>query len=76
MKKHHFDGVSFLSGLTITLLGLIFLIPSAPSDIFDAVGRLGSWLWPLLFVTIGIGILIPLLMPSKEKSEELEESQA
>ena len=74
MKTHRFDGVSFFSGLVITLLGLIFLIPTAPADIVDAIGRLGSWFWPILFVAVGVGILIPLLMPSKkEETEELEE---
>ena len=75
MKIHRFDGVSFFSGLAITLLGLIFLIPSAPADIVDAIGRLGNWFWPILFVAVGVGILIPLMVPSrKEKTEELDES--
>jgi len=75
MKTHAFDGVSFFSGLFITLLGLVFLIPNAPSDIIDAIGRLGSWFWPILFVAVGVGILIPMLMPSKkDKTGELEES--
>ena len=71
MKTHRFDGISFFSGLVITLLGLVFLIPNAPTDIIDAIGRLGSWFWPILFVAVGIGILIPVLMPSKkDKNEE------
>lgn len=75
MKSHKFDGVSFFSGLVIVLLGLVFLIPSAPSDIIDAIGRLGTWFWPILFVAVGVGILIPVLMPSKkDQTEELEES--
>lgn len=73
MKTHRFDGVSFFSGLFITMLGLVFLIPSAPSDLFDAIGRLGSWFWPILFVAVGIGILIPLMVPSRKgKIEESE----
>lgn len=70
MKTHRFDGISFFSGLVITLLGLVFLIPNAPTDIIDAIGRLGSWFWPILFVAVGIGILIPVLMPSKKDENE------
>lgn len=74
MKTHRFDGVSFFSGLFITLLGLVFLIPNAPTDIIDAIGRLGSWFWPILFVAIGVGILISVLMPSKKaKTDDLAE---
>ena len=74
MKSHKFDGVSFFSGLVIVLLGLVFLIPNAPSDIIDAIGRLGSWFWPILLVAVGVAILIPVLMPSKkDPTEELEE---
>ena len=75
MKSHKFDGVSFFSGLVIVLLGLVFLIPNAPSDIIDAFSRLGSWFWPILFVAVGVAILIPVLMPSKkDRTEDLEES--
>jgi len=74
VKTHRFDGVSFFSGLFITLLGLVFLIPNAPSDIIDAIGGLGSWFWPILFVAVGVGILIPVLMPSKKaKTNDLAE---
>ncbi len=74
MNTHRFDGVSFFSGLVITLLGLAFLIPNAPSDVFDAIGKLGNWFWPILFLAVGIGILIPVLMPSrKDETGELEE---
>ena len=71
MSTHRFDGISFFAGLVITMFGLVFLIPNAPSDIIDAIGRLGSWFWPILFVAVGVGVLIPLLMPSKkDKTEE------
>jgi hypothetical protein len=66
MNTHRFDGVSFFSGLIITLLGLVFLIPNAPSDVFDAISKLGNWFWPILFLAVGIGILIPVLIPSNK----------
>jgi hypothetical protein len=66
MKTHRFDGVSLFSGLIITGIGLIFLISDDPSDIVGAIGKLGTWFWPVLFVVIGIAVLIPVLMPSKE----------
>ena len=75
MNTHRFDGVSFFSGLIITLLGLVFLIPNAPSDVTDTMGKLGNWFWPILFLAVGIGILIPVLMPSKkDETGELEQS--
>ena len=65
MKTHKFDGVSLVSGLTITGIGLIFLISNDPSDIVGTISKLGSWFWPALFVLIGIAILIPVLKPTK-----------
>jgi formate-dependent nitrite reductase membrane component NrfD len=66
MKTHRFDAVSFFSGLVIALLGLVFLIPQTPMDIVHAVTNLGSWFWPLVLVAIGVGILIPILLPKRE----------
>ncbi len=59
MKTHKFDGVSLISGLIITGIGLIFLIANDPSDIVGTITNLGAWFWPVLFVVIGIAILIP-----------------
>lgn len=66
MKIHKFDGVSLISGLMITGVGLIFLISNDPSDIVGTITSLGAWFWPVLFVVIGIAILIPVLTPKKE----------
>ena len=70
MSTHRFDGISFFAGLVVTMFGLVFLIPNAPSDIIDAIGRLGNWFWPILFVAVGVGVLIPVLMPSKKDKTE------
>jgi hypothetical protein len=66
MKTHKFDGVSLISGLIITGIGLIFLIANDPSDIVGTITNLGAWFWPVLFVVIGIAILVPVLMPRKD----------
>ena len=65
MKIHKFDPISFFSGVVITATGLIFLIPQAPSDLFDAVGSLGNWFWPVLLLTVGAAVLAPIFMRSK-----------
>ena len=71
MKAHKFDGISFFSGLFITAIGLVFLIASKPGDVFDAIGSIGSWFWPLLLLIVGVAILVPAVIPKKQ-TEELE----
>jgi hypothetical protein len=68
MKSHRFDAISFVSGLVITLLGLIFLIPQTPVDIVDALTSLGSWFWPTILLVIGIAILVPVFLPKEEQA--------
>ncbi len=65
MKTHNFDPVSFFSGVTLTLIGLLFLLPGTPTGIFDAMGKLGSWFWPALLLAIGAAVLIPVVLPHK-----------
>ena len=71
MKSHKFDGVSFFSGLVITAIGLMFLIPNSMSDLVDAITGFGIWFWPILFLGIGLAVIIPALLP-KKKDEELD----
>jgi hypothetical protein len=68
MKTHRFDAISFISGLVIALLGLVFLIPETPLDIVDALTDLGSWFWPTALLIIGIAVLIPAIMPRREEA--------
>lgn len=70
MKTHRFDGVSFVSGLIITALGLLYLIPVEPVGIWDAVSKIGSWFWPVLLIVIGLSIVVPVVIP-KDKQEGL-----
>jgi hypothetical protein len=73
MKTHRFDAISFFSGLVITLLGLVFLIPQTPVDIVSALTDLGSWFWPAVLLIIGIAVPIPVFLPKVADQEELEQ---
>lgn len=64
MKRHRFDTLSFVSGVFITLIGLVFLLPAEASDLVDFFGGfddLTSWFWPLAFFAIAALVLVPLL---------------
>ena len=73
MKTHRFDALSFVSGLVMTLIGLLFLLPSEPSDVFTILGDIGNWFWPVLLGVIGIAVLAPLAW-RRSKGEDQEES--
>ena len=60
MKLHRFDALSFIAGLVITGVGLVFLLLPEPGDIIDAMTDFGSWFWPLVFIAIGVAVLAPL----------------
>ena len=70
MKTHSFDLVSFLSGLAITSIGIIFLIPDTPADIIGAISRLGAWFWPILLLAIGLAVIVPVLLGSSKSAVE------
>ena len=77
MKRHKFDTLSFVAGLIITVIGLIFLLPAEPGDLVDFFGGfddLTSWLWPLLFIGIGALVLLPVLLKRSSQDEEAEDS--
>ena len=73
MKTHAFDGVSFFSGLIITTIGLLFLLPEEPTGIFDAIGNVGTWFWPAILLAIGLAVLVPVLTPTKKSAESESE---
>jgi len=60
MKTHKFDVLSFVSGLVMTLIGLLFLLPAEPSDVFAILGDIGNWFWPVLLTVVGVAVLAPL----------------
>lgn len=68
MKLHRFDALSFVAGLLITGLGLVFLVLPEPGDIIDLVTDFGSWFWPVVFIAIGVAVLTPLL--TRRRAEE------
>jgi len=70
MKTHRFDSVSFIAGLLITMIGLAFLIPADPGDVFEIVGNIGSWFWPIVFIAIGVAVLAPLATRRGDQSSE------
>jgi hypothetical protein len=46
--------------LIATVVGLAFLIPTDPTDIFDFFSEFGAWFWPVVLVLVGVGIIIPI----------------
>ena len=66
MKTHRFDTLSFVSGLVAVAIGLLFLLPSQPGDIFDFIGEAGGWLLPVFFLTIGVAVLAPPLLRKRD----------
>lgn len=59
MKSHELDPISFISGLVITLIGLVFLLPADTGDLISAVSDVGSWAWPAIFIGLGIAVIAP-----------------
>jgi hypothetical protein len=69
MKTHRFDTFSFVSGLVAVAIGLLFLLPSQPGEIFDFIGEAGTWLLPAFLLTIGVAVLAPPLFRSRGEQE-------
>lgn len=70
MKTHKFDILSFLSGLVMTMIGMLFLLPEEPSDVFAILGDIGNWFWPVLLVVVGVAVLAPLAWRRTNDDEE------
>ncbi len=71
MKLHRFDALSFVAGLLIAGLGIVFLVLPEPGDIIDVLTDLGSWFWPVMLIGIGAAVLAPLAT-RKTRDEEPE----
>lgn len=67
MKTHRFDTLSFISGLVAASIGLLFLLPSQPGQIFDFIGTAGTWLLPTILVVIGVAVIAPPLLRGRDK---------
>jgi len=59
MRRHDLDPVSLTFGFVFTGLGLLFLVGRA-----DEALRL-RWVWPLLLLALGIGILLDIARTSR-----------
>ena len=70
MNTHKFDSVSFVSGVVLAAIGIFFLIPGTPLEIFDSIGEIGSWIWPAILVVVGVAILVPALARSRQEPED------
>jgi len=71
MKQHRFDPLSFIFGVLITAVGLVFLVLPEAGDIINVITDFGSWFWPAVFIAIGLGIMAPLI-GRKNNGEEAE----
>ena len=72
MKMHKFDSLSFLAGLVITLIGLVFLLLPEVGDIVEVLTHAGSWFWPLVFIAGGIAVLAPVASRARGTGETEE----
>ncbi|HEX6946187.1 MAG TPA: hypothetical protein VF246_02405 [Acidimicrobiia bacterium] len=57
MKSHDFDPVSFVAGVVMTVIGLLFLLPRATRDLIHYLSATAAWIWPALLIAIGVAIL-------------------
>ena len=70
MKRHEFDGVSFVAGILLAAVGLWFLVPGTPIEIFENIGDIASWIWPVVLVAVGIAILAPALARTRRDPDD------
>ena len=70
MKPHHFDPLSFISGLAMLAFGLLFLIPRLPSDLIEYIGLTAAWFWPVVFIAIGAAFLVPAVAKMRKGQSE------
>ena len=66
MRRHELDPVSLVFGFAFTGLGLLFLIGQA-----DQALRL-RWIWPLLLLALGAGILLDVTRGRSRTDPEAE----
>lgn len=58
MKSHRFDPISFVFGLGLTVVGMMFLIPATPRGAVDLFVRFGAWVWPAVLLAVGAAIIL------------------
>ena len=67
MRRHELDPVSLTFGFAFTGLGLLFLLGRA-----DQALRL-HWVWPILLLVLGVGILADLARGNRSTRDEPDE---
>lgn len=73
MKRHKFDPISLIAGLFIAGVGLVFLLPADLSDLiatFGGVDELAAWLWPVIFIAIGLLVILPAILRDRNQPDE------
>lgn len=70
MKTHEFDSLSFLAGLVITGVGLLFLLAPDAGGIIDVLTDAGAWFWPVVFIAVGMAVLAPLAGRRARRSQD------
>jgi hypothetical protein len=70
MRRHELDPVSLVFGFAFTALGLVFLFGGA-----DQALRL-RWVWPLLLLGLGAGILVDLARSNRRDPDQAEHEVA
>ncbi len=72
MKLHEFDSLSFIAGLVITAIGLVFLLLPEVGDIVSLFTDAGSWFWPLVFIAAGVAVLAPVMIRRTGEADDEE----
>lgn len=73
MKRHSFDGLSFIAGLVFAGIGLAFLLAPDAFETVNIVVELGSWFWALVLIAIGVAVIAPAVARRNEDLPEEEE---
>jgi hypothetical protein len=66
MRRHELDPISLTFGFAFAALGLLFLLGQA-----DQALRL-RWVWPLLLLALGAGILLDIALGRPRKTADPE----
>ena len=69
MKTHDFDPISFIAGLVVTVIGLVFLLPGDTGDLISAISQVGSWAWPAILIGLGVAVIAPSIWQRKSDQE-------
>ena len=75
MKRHRFDGLSFVAGTVFVGIGLAFLLTTDLSTLIEVFTDAGSWFWPLVLVVTGIAVIAPAVTRGREEKVEVEASE-